>query len=237
MNDTDHTRWEDELAAYLLDALGPDEARAVERHLDGCPRCQERARWLQASVEVLPTSVEQLEPPPELRERLMRTVRAEAAPARPAAPSATPARARRGWLDMLRAVPRPAMALGVALVALAAVGGYAIGTGSDEATNTSTVSAQVDPALSGATATLERDGDSGVLRVEGLPQRPGRIYEVWLAQGEEVRPAGLFQVDRAGRGAAAIPQGLNGADRVMVSVEPPRGSAQPTTEPIVIASI
>ena len=235
-DDAAHTRWEDDLAAYLLDALSADESREVERHLEGCRRCRERARWLQASVEVLPTSVEQLEPPPELRERLMRTVRAEAAAPAPAAPGVTPTRARRGWLDMLRAVPRPALALGVTLIALAAVAGYAIGTG-DDGTTTSTVSAQVDPALPDATASLERDGDSGVLRVEGLPQRPGRIYEVWLAEGEEVRPAGLFQVDRAGRGAAAIPQGLNGADRVMVSVEPPRGSAQPTTDPIVIAEI
>jgi anti-sigma factor RsiW len=237
VNDTGHTRWEDDLAAYLLDALSADESREVERHLEGCPRCRERARWLQASVETLPMSVEQHEPPPELRERLMQTVRAEAAAPVPAAPGVAPAaRARRGWLDILRAVPRPALALGMTLIALAAVAGYAIGTGGD-GTSTSTVSAQVDPALSGAAATLERDGDSGVLRVEGLPQRPGRIYEVWLAQGEQVRPAGLFQVDRAGRGAAAIPQGLDGADRVMVSVEPPRGSAQPTTEPIVIAEI
>ena len=236
MNDAGHIRWEDDLAAYLLDALGADEAREVERHLEGCPRCPERARWLQASVETLPTTVEQLEPPPQLRERLMRTVREEAAASAPAAARAPQTRARRGWLDSLRAVPRPALALGVTLIALAAVGGYLIGTG-DGGTGTSTVSAQVDTALPGATATLERDGDRGVLRVEGLPQRPGRIYEVWLAQGEEVRPAGLFQVDRAGRGAAAIPQGLNAADRVMVSVEPPRGSAQPTTDPIVIAEI
>lgn len=236
MSDAGHTRWEDDLAAYLLDALSADESRAVERHLEDCARCRERARWLRPSVEMLPTSVEQLEPPPELRERLMRTVRAEAAAPAAAAPRDAQVRAGRGWLDMLRAVPRPALALGVALIALAAVAGYGIGTGGD-GTTTSTVSAQVDPALSGATATLERDGDSGILRVSGLPQRPGRIYEVWLAQGGDVRPAGLFQVDRSGRGAAAIAAGLDRAERVMVSLEPARGSAQPTTEPVVVADI
>ena len=236
MSDAGHTRWEDDLAAYLLDALSADESREVERHLEDCPRCRERARWLRASVEMLPTSVEQLEPPPELRERLMRTVRAEAAAPAAAAPHDAQVRAGRRWLDMLRAVPRPALALGVALIALAAVAGYGIGTGGDGTTR-STVSAQVDPALSGATATLERDGDSGILRVSGLPQRPGRIYEVWLAQGDDVRPAGLFQVDRAGRGAAAIAAGLDRAERVMVSLEPARGSAQPTTEPVVVADI
>ena len=78
MSSQDHARYEDDLAAYLLDALVGDEALEMERHVDGCPRCQERARWLQASVEMLPTAVEQLEPPRELRERLMQTVRAEA---------------------------------------------------------------------------------------------------------------------------------------------------------------
>jgi anti-sigma factor RsiW len=42
----DHARYEDDLAAYLLDALTADEARAMERHIEVCGRCQERAGWL-----------------------------------------------------------------------------------------------------------------------------------------------------------------------------------------------
>jgi anti-sigma-K factor RskA len=239
---TDHSPYEDDLAAYLLDALTEDEARAMERHIEGCGRCQERAGWLQASVELLPTTVEQLEPPPQLRERLMQTVRAEAealrAGERPVSDPAAPKRARdrRGWLGRLVAVPRPALALGATLLAIAGgMVGYVIGTG--DGTDATTVQAQVDPSVSGARATLERDGDKGVLRVSGLPQRRNRIYEVWIARGKEVRPAGLFQVDRSGQGAAAIPRGLDDADQVMVSLEPPTGSAQPTSDPLVIAEI
>ena len=236
----DHTRYEDDLAAYLLDALPGEEARDVERHIAGCPRCQERARWLQASVEVLPTSVEQLEPPPQLRERLMATVRAEAAAA--AAPQRAPgddhrmgASEGRGWLGRLFALPRPALALGALLLALAAGAlGYAAGTGGDGDQST-TVQAEVAPP--GARATLVRDGDQGTLHVSGLPQHRNRIYEVWLARGKQVRPAGLFQVDRSGRGAAAITGGLSDADQVMVSLEPPGGSAQPTSDPLVITEI
>jgi hypothetical protein len=113
--------------------------------------------------------------------------------------------------------------------------GYALGNG--DGTDSTTVHAQVDPSVSGARATLERDGDKGILRVSGLPQRRNRIYEVWLARGEEVRPAGLFQVDRSGQGAAAIPTGLDDADQVMVSLEPASGSAQPTTDPLMTAEI
>jgi anti-sigma-K factor RskA len=237
----DHARYEDDLAAYLLDALTADEARAMERHIEMCGRCRERAGWLQASVELLPTAVEQLEPPRELRERLMQTVRAEADAlhaSEPRAEPASPKRApdRRGWLGRLVAVPRPALALGAMLLAIAGGAvGYAIGNG--DGTDVTTVQAQVDPSVSGARATLERDGDKGILRVSGLPQRRNRIYEVWLARGKEVRPAGLFQVDRSGQGAAAIPTGLDAADQVMVSLEPPTGSPQPTSDPLVIAEI
>ena len=234
MSERDHIRYEDDLAAYLLDALGADEARDVERHIRSCARCQERARWLQGSVEMLPTAVEQLEPPPELRERLMQTVRAEAAAAHaPAVDRGERARARRGWLDRLRAVPRPALALGATLVAIAGgVVGYALGSGSNS--DTATVRAQ---APAGARATLERDGDRGILRVAGLPQRENRIYEVWIQRGKEVRPAGLFQVDRGGRGAAGIPRGLDDADRVMVTLERSGGSVRPTSDPLIIAEI
>jgi hypothetical protein len=246
---SDHARYEDDLAAYLLDALTEAEAGEVKLHIEGCARCQERARWLQGSVEMLPTAVEQLQPPPELRERLMRTVRAEAAAQPeaadeaeaepPALPAAGPDRSRaprgRGWLGGLFALPRPAMALGAILLAVGGgVLGYALGSG-DDGNQTTTVQAAVAPP--GARATLERDGDRGILRVSGLPQRTNRIYEVWLQHGKRVRPAGLFQVDRRGRGAAAIPTGLEGADRVMVSLEPPGGSAQPTSDPIIVTEI
>lgn len=235
----DHARYEDDLAAYLLDALSAEETLEIERHIESCPRCRERARWLQASVEMLPTAVEQLEPPPQLRERLMETVRAEAATHARERVSGEQRgrrpRARRTWLERLFALPRPALALGALALAVAAGAlGYAAGTGEDGG-GTTTVQAAVAPP--GARVTLERDGDSGILRVSGLPQRRNRIYEVWLARGKQVRPAGLFQVDRRGRGAAAIPDGLADADRVMVSLEPPGGSVQPTSDPLVVTEI
>jgi anti-sigma-K factor RskA len=228
----DHVRFEDDLAAYMLEALTADAVREFERHMAGCSRCQERARWLQGSVEMLPATVEQLEPPPALRERLMETVRSEAAT--PPRPRRAERRRRRARFGNLMALPRPAIALGLALIAVAAVTGYALGTGGDN-TQTSTISAQVDPSLRGAHATLEREGDNGLLRVSGLPQHSDRIYQVWIEEDGAVRSAGLFQVDRSGSGAAAIEGELDRADRVMVSLEPPRGSPQPTSDPLVVA--
>jgi anti-sigma-K factor RskA len=230
VNEHDHMSFEDDLAAYMLDALPGDEARQFERHLDSCPRCQERARWLKTSVEMLPAAVPQVEPPPALRERLMATVRAEAeeagrAPVRPAQ--------RRSWRDLF-AIPRPALAMAAALLVAVAVGGYALGTGGGDADETVTARGQ---APAGATAIVERTGDKGILRVSGLPQRTDGIYEVWIARDGEVVPSTLFQVHRDGSGAAAIPEGLEDADQVMVTLEPRGGSAKPTRAPIIVTKI
>jgi anti-sigma factor RsiW len=230
----DHLRYEEDLAAYLLDALSGEEAGDFERHLQDCPRCRERARWLSGSVELLPTAIEQVEPPPQLRERLMRTVHAEAKRERSQAgrEERGPAGYRRGRLARLLSVPRPALALGAAaVIAVAAVGGYALGSGGDE---TTTVTARAAP---GVTATVERDGDRGILRVSGLEQRTDGIYEVWLERDGKVEPSTLFQVQRDGTGAAAIPRGLEGADRVMVTLEARGGSAQPTRAPLIVAKV
>jgi len=224
MNQRDeHIKYEDDLAAYLLDALPGDEARAFEHHLDACPRCQERARWLQGSVDMLPAAVEQIDPPPALRERLMRTVHADAAPA---------PRKRRAWRDLF-AVPRPVIAIAAAVLVAVAIGAYALGSGGD---GQETVTARAD-APAGVTATVERTGDEGILRVSGLSQRTDGIYEVWIAREGKVEPSTLFQVHRNGNGAAAIPRGLDGADQVMVTLEPRGGSAKPTRAPIIVAKI
>ena len=225
----DHLRYEDDLAAYLLDALPADEARRFRLHLDGCPRCQERAGWLRTSVEMLPAAVEQVEPPPALRERLMATVRAEAEAQDTA--RARPVR-KRSWRDLF-AIPRPALAMAAVLVLAVAVGAYALGSGGD-GSETVTATGQAPP---GATAVVERTGDQGILRVSGLPQRRNRIYEVWIARDGQVQPSTLFQVHPDGTGAAAIPQGLEDADQVMVTLEPPGGSAKPTRAPLIVTKL
>jgi hypothetical protein len=143
-----------------------------------------------------------------------------------------PAR-RRSWRDLF-AIPRPALALGATLLAAVAVGGYALGTGGGDADETVTARGQ---APAGATAIVERTGDEGILRVSGLPQRTDGIYEVWIARDGEVVPSTLFQVHRDGSGAAAIPEGLEDADQVMVTLEPRGGSAKPTRAPIIVTKI
>jgi hypothetical protein len=95
------------------------------------------------------------------------------------------------------------------------------------------VTAQGTGGVPGARATIVRSGDRGIVRVSHLPQRPGRVYEVWLVKGGKPVPSALFQVGRDGAGSAGIPAGLDEATRLMVTSEPSTGSLQPTTEPIL----
>jgi anti-sigma-K factor RskA len=230
-----HTRYEDELAAYMLGALEPEETVAFEAHLETCDRCQARERWLRVSLDVLPSSVEQIEPPPALRDRLIETVRREAGAPLEAPRREGAARGIRRWLGSLSLQPATALA-GVVLLLVAGVAGYAIGSdggGSD----TTTIAASGTSAAPQTTGSLVRNGDAGVLRVSNLPQRRGRIYEVWLVQDGKPVPSTLFQVGSNGTGAAGIPDGLDDSTQVMITSEPAGGSGQPTTQPVLSARI
>src|SRR5215469_12017247 len=96
MSGTEHERHRDELAAYLLGALEPGEAAALERHLAGCEECRTELEWLRPAVQLLPESVERVEPAPRLRANLMEQVRSEAGSA-PAETGHARRQSLRGW--------------------------------------------------------------------------------------------------------------------------------------------
>jgi len=239
VNENAHQPYEDDLSAYLLGALPVDEAQALERHMDGCERCRERERWLRSAVDLLPSSVEQVQPPPELRERLMATVRAEAEAERAAAEgAATDAGARTSsrrehkpsvWQRLFGQRPL-AVGLATAFIVVAGVAGFLIGSNDGGGGRSTTTVIQ---AATG-NASLERKGDSGTLIVDRLAPRPRKVYQAWIARaGKNPEPAGVFDVRADGRGSAHIREGLNDADEVLVTPEPPGGSPQPTANPVV----
>ena len=228
----DHERYEQDVGAYLLGALPALEAEVFERHLMRCDECRDELERLRPAAEALPRSVEPFEPPPSLKASLMEVVESEARPAR--APERAPP--RRSWFAGFRL--RPALALATVGLLL----GVALGFGLDggDGGDTREVTAQVDRSrLAGGAARVEVDGNAATLRVTGLPIAPrGEVYEVWVERDGEVRPAGaLFDVGRDGRGSAAIPGGVGGVDRVMVTRERAGGAAQPSEMPVIVAEV
>jgi anti-sigma-K factor RskA len=227
----EHRRWRAELAAYLLGSLEAEEIEALEIHLQDCQRCREELRWLQPAIEVIPESIPQLEPPPELRTRLMAEVRAEAAEE-----SATADR-KAGRLAPSRRFGglggfflRPAVALTAVALIVAVAAGYALRGGGDNGTTTYPGS----QASGSIRASLERQGDSGTLKMAGLRQLPtSDVYQAWVQHDHRIESSSLFEAGRNGTATAAIPRHLDGADAVMVTVEPRSGSKQPSSSPVV----
>ena len=232
--ETEHSPWRADLAAYMLGSLDEDEQRAVEQHLEACQACREELAWLRPAIDLLPESVEQVDPPPELRARLMAEVRSDAVDA--GAPVAAETRKRPDRAGFLRGfLLRPATGLAAVALIAAGVGGYALnegGSGSGQDTTTFHT-----PGPGGLRATLERSGDSGTLKLTGMAQAtPTHVYEAWVQRGGRVKPSSLFDARHNGTASVALEDQLHGADAVMVTLEPRGGSRQPTSPAIVNVS-
>lgn len=237
MNEHDHERWSEDVAAYMLSALEPGEAAELERHAEGCERCQAEIRWLTPATNALPESVERLEPPRALRERIMSEVRMEAEPADAFVDEPTAGLFARAsnWLRELGSGPmglRPVVGFAAAVLVVAAVAGFAIGggLGSDEGGQTTVVTGEA-PAV---TAKVVSEGGSGTLHLDNVKQLPSdRVLEAWVQRDGAVEPVeALFVPDREGQASTEIPD-MDGVEVVMVTTEPEGGSESPTSSPIV----
>ena len=225
----------DDLVAFALGALEPAEARAVESHAPSCARCTRELEALVPAVAVLGESVEQLDPPPELRERVLAEVRADAE--RSAAELEVPPRRapRRGWRGLAM---RPAIAVGLAIV-VAAVGGYLIagnnGGGGEAQTTVAVQPAPVEPGIGG---TLDVGENSSMLDLHGLAQLSGReVYQVWVAKGQSLSPSSNFIPDAHGRAMTAVDGHLSSGTKVMVTREPHAGQTTPTPPILLSATV
>jgi anti-sigma-K factor RskA len=222
----------DDLVGFVLDALEPGEAREIAAHTPGCARCTRELEALVPAVAVLGESVEQLEPPPELRERVLAEVRADVAPSG-AERERTPGRPRRrGWRGLFA---RPALAAGLAIV-IAAIGGYVIagndGSGGPEGSTVPVVAQQ------GIGGTLSVGEHSSMLSLHGLGPVKGRqVYQVWVAKGQGLRPSSNFIPDPSGRAMTAVDGPLTAGTKVMVTREPHPGETAPTTPVLLSATV
>jgi anti-sigma-K factor RskA len=233
---TEHMPWEDEHAAYLLDALDGRERAEFEAHLAGCDRCRAELRWLQPAVDVLPASVEQIEPPAELRNRILGAIEADAAQARAQA-NRRPAR-QPFWS---RISSRAAL-IGIAAVVALAVGiagGYAL-RGDSENSQAVATTVPVEPTAPSirAAANIVHHDDTYTLDVSHIPElRAGNVYQVWMRNGKALQPSILFVPSRDGTAKLVLPTQTGAADEMLITREPTGGSQEPTSAPLVSATL
>jgi hypothetical protein len=227
---TDHATYMDEAGAYLLGALTDAERSAFERHLETCPECRHELERLRPAAELLPRSVDQVEPPPSLKRSLMEVVEREAAPQR----SRRPLGER--LLDKLRPV-RPLVAAGaLAVAALIGFGVAHLGGGDEGRTLQANVNESVLPKASGR---LEVEGDGqAILEVRGMPSPGGgRVYQAWVQRDGMVDPQPTFEVGADGTGAVAVPEDVSDAQAVLLTREPRGGSSAPSEKPILTVEL
>jgi anti-sigma-K factor RskA len=234
---TDDCRHRDDAGPWVLGALDEEDARAFALHLESCPSCRREVAELQVVADVLPMAAPQVVPPPSLKGAIMAVVESEAQLLRAAGPeadrppAAAPAPRRFGWLGRLR--PLPVAVLATALLALGVVGGVLVSQG-----DSTTSHPGFGP--SGSQVALVVKGQHGELDLHGMPAAPsGKIYQVWLVSGKDKpRPTHtLFSVPADGRARVEIVESLKDTDQVLVTAEPPGGSAQPTSSPLVGAKL
>jgi anti-sigma-K factor RskA len=190
----------EEAAAFALDALDHDEARAFERHLADCPDCENELEQLRFAAAALAFAVEPPVPSRSLRQHVLDTG-AQLIP--------LPRRRRPRLL---------AAAVAAAACAVLVAAARPWETGDSQA-------GFRRYATKGANATLlVSPSGEAVLAARRLPPlASGTVYELWVIAGGRARPAGLF------RGSLAtlthpVPRGAT----VAVSVEPAGGSSRPT---------
>jgi anti-sigma factor RsiW len=196
----------EEIGAYILGALEPEERDAVAAHLAACPSCAaEHARL--AGLPALLRPAEGLEipaAPPAVEERVLDRIAHERGT------SARGGRLRRGWAGLVRPL---SLTRGRAAVA-AAVAGAALGAG----VTAVALEAGDGPApaeyqlrltgTEGATARAQlTPGGNGTevhLWVRGLPPGSEAVYEVKCERSGWSASAGTFRADSRGRAYAVL---------------------------------
>jgi hypothetical protein len=190
-------------------------------------------RWLEPAVQALPESIEVREPPRRLRNQLLAEVRADP---RGAETGEREERRRLGLGDRLRSLRHgpygwwPAAGIATLVLAVAGVAGYEIGNQGSTPDRGSVVTGRSD----GVTATVAMEGRGAKLRLTNVRQLPpDRVLEAWVKREGQIEPVpALFVPDREGRASTRIAD-MDGVEAVLVTAEPPGGSLQPTSKPIV----
>jgi anti-sigma-K factor RskA len=231
-------------APYVLGALTEPEHEAFARHIESCAVCREEVAALQVVASALPAAAPQLSAPPELKRRVMSSVRADARrrQAQESARTPRPGAERRGasrpgalawlrWRPNLAAAALAAAVIALALVALSSGGGAGAGT--------RVIRAQV--LVPRASASLSVSDGRAQLSIVGMPQSaPGRVYEVWLkrsASGRALPTDALFTVAADGAASVGVPGSVGGVREVMVTSEPLGGSRVPTLPALIVARV
>ncbi|AWN22871.1 anti-sigma factor [Deinococcus irradiatisoli] len=226
-NESEQERQE-QLSLYVFGLLERDEAASLEQQLASNPAWQSELRAMEDTLSAL---AEPVAVPPGSAERLLARVRADQAASAPANRSLGASPGGSG-----RRLVGPLVALGLA----AAVAAVLLLPRLNASPERRLAEYQAQPgavtfpltAKDGqnlGTAVRLNDGRAFVLLAADAPQ--GKVYQAWQVVGSAPVSLGVFQ------GRSFLSRPLGGGVTLAVSVEPPQGSPQPTTAPILAQTL
>jgi hypothetical protein len=210
-----HEEARDLLGPYVIGGLEPGEEWGMDRHLAGCPECRSEERELRRVHEQLyDLSVATVEPPPELKERVMGLL---------------PRKRRRRLAPLIAA----AAALCV-LAALTFIPGLSNG---DEVAAAALNPTDFAPEAGGEVRLYDEGSNVRVsVEVWGMPEpKPGEYYELWFVEDGERMSGGTFSVQPDGRIEAEMnaPAAAGEYPQVGVTMERDDGDPLPSDRKIL----
>ncbi len=250
---------EEFLPAHALGALEGEDAAAVEKHLKGCPTCRLALDGHRLVVLNLPETVPQIDPPADLKGRLMARIDALSASAVAAKPLEAPGVARR-WFGFPGQRRVQVLIASLSTVSLFLVGWAVFQTlevndlrddnvemaseirkqwdtlafaTADGVQTVQLVGTEVAPMTKGSLL-MDLEENKAILMVTGLTPPPkGMTYQLWLWK-HETTPASLGTFGNVRNGYVMwrfqSPISLVANRFWGVTMEPRGGSEQPTGE-------
>ena len=256
------------LAELALGVLPESEAAPVRLHVATCDSCGTEFAEMRRVTALLPYAAEDVAPSEAVRQRLFERIGAEPKVLAPTSPTSSLARAAasaEGPLQFPAAQTRPsgaasirrwpwfaAIAAGLLLFA-AGLGGFWIGSGSNDGKSNSEVNRYASIVQSAAKGTLTVDmAEAGGARVrlvrspgsteayawvEGLPSLPsGKYYKAWYIQGSAISPSAAF-TSSEGNVWLPAPAKVEQFGQMGITIESDKDAKQPSQAPFLAVQL
>jgi anti-sigma-K factor RskA len=215
---------------YALHALSDAEITEIERRVAAAPPAvaQQFADEVRAVRETMAmmSAATAVEPPDQLRASLLAEVSSD--------PVRTLRRRVNRWQTIgLAAAAAVVIGLGALGVGLALQPKPAPSTAEQvfAAPDVRTVSGEI-PSGGTATVVFSREKHAGVLVMNNVaPPAPGTVYQMWLIDDKGAKSAGTMDAKNVAPSTTAVLPDLGDSQTLAFTVEPPGGSAQPTSAP------
>ena len=221
---------------YALHAVPDAEIAEIERRVaaataDVARAFDEEVRAVRETMALM-SAATAIEPPDRLRGRILADVQSS---------SATGLRRRiRPWqATVLAAAAAVVIGLGALGVGMALRPTPTPSTAEQvfSASDVQTVSGQI-PTGGTATVVFSRQKNAGVLVMNNVaPPQQGTVYQMWLIDPKGPHSAGTMAAKNVAPSTTAVLPDLGDSQTLAFTIEPPGGSAQPTSAPFAKLSL